>query len=1158
MMMRWRQFKFRISAAGLLFVAWTFVLPGIPAATALADEDLDRLIQELVDEGLDDPFVNEKEKRKPAEPPPQPATAAEPDDLHEPLSEAITGLDAGLEQAQIAGRPVLVFITGQACPWCHRLKAELRRASVKAALERWILVEIDVDDSPDAAKRLGVSVLPALRVLRDSGAGVASHDGFLSADDLVQWLDENYPRAVAEVDDVLLADREINVVSVARLVQLLEDRDPLVREAAIARLTHVPQLAGGPIIEAFHQGKLATRLAAIEVLSQWDAPLADVDPWQPGSINDDLMARLTAWSDTFEVDGEADQRPLSDEELANIQQEIDRLLKLSVADGAPLAARLARHSAAILPEVYRRLESAENDDLREKLLALRYRLVANDALVLRFPGGLGRLASRDALTRRKAAQRLAGLATAADQPLLLELFSDPDPLIRETALRGLQQVGGEAATQSLVQLLADPEPNVRAAVLKQLAEQKSASLVPDVAQYVESEQDADLLVHAIRFFREVRGEGSAKALLPLLEHEAWQVRAESAEALREMLDGKLKNQPDLIADIYAGLIERLEDDDPFVVSRAIDALSREVTEVMIQPLLSTAERHPDLAPQIITRLSGQTAKSSKIHERMREFAEHESAPVRAAAINGLHTANSESLAEWGPVGLRDEASQVRLAVSALVFKELDGYRGRKHSGLAEPSSTTHSDDPFGEPPSLFQQTIGAWFPSGKGAAAVEEEIAEEAPAEQEPPETREDETSEKKTPVDDRWDRWLEEFTQGRGRADYFGNLTLPLTQMLSSEDPKERLAAALTLVPLGQKEVALPVLRELVSTDDQYVGPAADVLPWLPWDQRREWFEQLNRQASTSKARRQINTALAKAFDIRATELLWPLLASDEVEVEVASSISSALTTVYYGQSYWRGGDISPAARVKVLTDVEPHLESPHDWEALVALVHLAYIDKSRTAAIALELAKDETRGAQFRTDAFQIALAVAPSEQQTEMAQAALAGDQPKWQRLALIALVGERDQELQYLYDYSFHLPGSDSTGIYIESRGGPIIPTPPPGIAVEDVRPLIASTDAKTRAYAGYVLAVLGEMDGLQPLIDYWSDDNKNDRDIRKLVYRAIAKLNAADRIDVLREIQGTIPEFDIADFYWTIRIMSGDDVLRLRKEIRDKYGMNRLL
>jgi len=195
----------------------------------------------------------------------------------------------------------------------------------------------------------------------------------------------------------------------------------------------------------------------------------------------------------------------------------------------------SRGSATAVAGGIRRLKQAPDDRARERLTALRYALVARAELALSWPGGLARLAATDAQTRHAATEQLAQQARPEDGPLLLELFSDPDPLVREISLRALRTVGGNEATAALVALLSDPEPNVRAAVLKQLAEKPSAGLVARIADYVTREPDPDLVVHAVRVFRGAKGEAAVNALIRLLAHASWRVRAEAAEALGEVL-----------------------------------------------------------------------------------------------------------------------------------------------------------------------------------------------------------------------------------------------------------------------------------------------------------------------------------------------------------------------------------------------------------------------------------------------------------------------------------------------------------------------------------------------------------------------------------------------------------------------------------------------
>ena len=279
------------------------------------------------------------------------------------------------------------------------------------------------------------------------------------------------------VTRVFLESGQPNVVAIIRLVRQLDERDPTQREAAVKRLTANREQAAPAVLKAFREGNLATRLTVLEIFGQWQAPIDGLDPWRPETITPERLARLDQWRDLPAAAPTEPAETLTQEDLARAREQIDRLLKSDGVAAAAIRGRLARFGPALLPEVYRRLKNTDNDQQREKLLALRYRLVVSDSLVVRWPGGIVRLASSDVDQRRQAAEQLAELATSEDQALLLELFSDADSLIRELSLRSLEHLGGKQASASLVKLLNDPEPNVRAAVLKRLAEDAPTTMV---------------------------------------------------------------------------------------------------------------------------------------------------------------------------------------------------------------------------------------------------------------------------------------------------------------------------------------------------------------------------------------------------------------------------------------------------------------------------------------------------------------------------------------------------------------------------------------------------------------------------------------------------------------------------------------------------------
>src|SRR5262249_26965384 len=158
--------------------------------------------------------------------------------------------------------------------------------------------------------------------------------------------------------------------------------------------------------------------------------VAGLDPWRPETVTADRLQALRQWAANPAKPAPA-SRELTGAQLVSVRQDIAHLLQGTDAEAAAIRERLAHHGQALLPQVAAQLQGASTDLARERLTALRYRLAATDALALHWPGGLERLAATAAAVRQQAVQELAQRVTAAETPLLLELFSNPDPLVRE-------------------------------------------------------------------------------------------------------------------------------------------------------------------------------------------------------------------------------------------------------------------------------------------------------------------------------------------------------------------------------------------------------------------------------------------------------------------------------------------------------------------------------------------------------------------------------------------------------------------------------------------------------------------------------------------------------------------------------------------------------
>ncbi len=1061
----------------------------------------------------------------------------------------LTSLAEGRAEGVKLRRPILVRLGADWCPWCRKLDAEVARPEVQKALANWTLVVLDVDKERRDAESLGVAGIPALRVLSSAGQVVASRDGFLSAPDLIAWLQDKPAPAAAVPPPAELTESEApTAIAAVRLVRQLDESDALLREAAINRLIGYPAESAAPVVEAFAAGPLQARLAALELLEAWKAPVAGLDPWRPSTVTKPRLDTLRDWSTKHLKAAESAApagpslliRSLTPAQLAESGREIDRLIAAEPADAAPIRERLARLGRALLPAVRERLNHAETDAARERLTALRYRLAAADALVLKWPGGLERLSAAAATTRHLAVDELLQRAAPGDEPLFLELFNDTDPLVRESALKGLSAIGAAGDAQPLLALLADPEPNVRAAVLKQLAEHAPPRVTPAIADYVAREKDPDLVVHAVRVLREQGGPKPLTVLLGLLEHEHWSVRAEAVEAIGKKLENNYMGNnlaEDAKADAYAALTERLDDPDGFVVGRALTALQNSDLLIVVEPLLRVADKHPELAAKVIETLSHGTAARPAIMQkalpRLRKYGSHPRVDVRAAVVKALADPTEKLVEPEVLVALSDPESEVRIAAAQALLAKLTARRPKGSDNPEDLDRMAFAFDMGIDP-----EDEGAEAVEGKGDAGT--------------------------TSVES----WLTRFQQGKDRPSWMEPSIAALVKMLTAASIEERIAAALPLIALGRKAEALPTLVKAAQGRPDYVGEASLALPWLHWADRLDLFRTLLAANPASDQFSKMAGQLAAVRDTRTVGPLWSLTTRGELDSQTLSAIDGALRRAYFGSRAITQQKIPKAERLRVVADVRPRAESGPEWQRLLALGLLLSAAPDDAGTAARSIINDPKAPPDLRRDAFHVLLISGDADQALKEALGALHGREPSFQKLALFSLLADSSglTSLRETLSLATDTPAfTRLSGARFNdgSNLAEMIPALPKGVTPELLRPLLDSRDPELAALAGFCSALLGDPAGLGPLLSYWRKHAGTDQSLQKRVYQAIAHLDDDAQVAALEQIYaaaktaGSSPGSDrsvIKELYWTIRGMDGPKARGLRQRIRSEVGM----
>ncbi len=843
----------------------------------------------------------------------------------------LVSLAAGYQQAQSDQQPIIVRIGGKACQQCLLLEQEIAKPAAQLALKQWTRVYIDVDESPADARLMAVGPIPALRLLTSQGKLVATHDGKMTDAEFVKWLQEHHAAAAAKLAPELTRTGPPTELDIVRLIQQFKLRDATIREAALRRLAPYPHTAADGVVTALIEGNLSSRLMSLELLQQWQAPVEGLDPWQPDTITDERVDQLSTWIATLTPPEKSEQletkvaQQISAEDLDAARKTIASMIPANASQARAMRERLARFGTALLPEVYASLKTADTDNARRRLTALRYRLVASDKLVLNWPGGLQSLAATDEATRMAAADELSRRATEQDEALLLELFSDPAPLIREISLRTLQKVGGNQTQTALIRLLEDPEPNVRAAVLKQLTEESPRNLVPQIAKYVEGEENADLVVHAVRFLREAGGREAVACLKTLIVDPSWQVRAEAAEAIGDIANNERGVTSSEKAKAYKVLIKTLKDEDSFVVSRAVKGLSEAHLSSAVEPMIQVAHAHPDLAQDVITMLARDDANQKIVLPHLRKFFNHKQPNVRAAAIEGLVTLHSKQVGEELGTALKDSDPQVRIAAGQALFQMLDRLRQQEmnQSIYTDIDSgdyvTIESSDEWVESsPSILGQLLGGLFGGGKTSKPkVVDEPADEEPesvdepakvviekqdgeADAEVGEVTLIEADAAETGTEADPDAQLKEIRTGKHHPDWAFALADPLLPLLKGETAEERLAGALPLAALGRDKEAISVLRELTAAHPELVAKIAQALPWLLWEDRQELFRELVPAAKDETGLSRIAGIISQTKNDNNAELLWSLINHEAATVDTLTGVSYSIRELHFPDYYY------------------------------------------------------------------------------------------------------------------------------------------------------------------------------------------------------------------------------------------------------------------
>lgn len=620
-------------------------------------------------------------------------------------------LQAAQQLATLEGRPLLAVFGADWCTWCRKLELELQDEGAESILKSWIVVRIDADEAVELSQSMNVSALPALRILDFQLNQVAGREGYLPIDELEAWLDEKYALANPEVQKVLFGTGPISTEDLQQLVGLLADRSPKIRSAAVQRIVPNRRQSAEAIVEIVQSGKLAQKLAALQILSSWNAPVEMIDPWVPETISEERSDKLRVWltellaqepdpnnSPDSSTDGTTDssedsttQGPPIDPNQA--RELIAQFLRDPVGGSSVTNSDSVGQLGPVLREM---LESdALSDSDRQRLRELMYHALASRNTRLSESSLLVGLSSLNADTHRKAAEKLLSKLNKSDLQLIDELSRDLDPLVREMSIPTLDKIKVLSEKDRLTRLLKDKSPSVRTAVLRALSVNANTEAVDVLVEYTSSESDEDLLVFAAKTLGKMKLKKTREAMSSLLKHSSWRIRAAALDAIGESLEKRSSIQSSgssaLSEEIVDAVIASLDDSDTFVVSRAQTLLPKVIDGKNAEKIVGSLVRNPkSLSFWLEGNFHQQSSDSKDFSKAATKFLSSSEENERLGAVRLLAKVAPIELKSAVPT-LLDQSDAIKIASlegTAAMFARLRDRAIQPQSGYQGSSGTS--------------------------------------------------------------------------------------------------------------------------------------------------------------------------------------------------------------------------------------------------------------------------------------------------------------------------------------------------------------------------------------------------------------------------------------------------------------------------------------
>jgi len=192
------------------------------------------------------------------------------------------------------------------------------------------------------------------------------------------------------------------------------------------------------------------------------------------------------------------------------------------------------------------------------------RLIERSATESMLPDLLRAARSEDATVRMNMARILARFSTEAVRETLSSLLHDPYKEVRQAALDGLASLKIPLEMGSVCQMLRDPDPGIQTKSKEILIQAHDPQMARYLAELLQDEAE-EVRRRAVEVLNAVQDSMPMRVLLEALRGKEWWVKVRAFEALRT--SGKAK--------LFDAILTLLQDADEYIRSSAVEILKKD-------------------------------------------------------------------------------------------------------------------------------------------------------------------------------------------------------------------------------------------------------------------------------------------------------------------------------------------------------------------------------------------------------------------------------------------------------------------------------------------------------------------------------------------------------------------------------------------------------